>query len=144
MHRSSSPAPLRRGGSGDCLNECLSFQMCHCNAAHLPVQAGVQAAGCPNNWLDYNGHCYGYFAQEVNWNRAEVSGRKGVEGSLCLGRKGLEGKTSVLGYPRQFGAEGAAVLKLQGWFSGPYTGSIPSSPTPLWFGVRRGGGQFEL
>nr|XP_020659426.1 dromaiocalcin-1-like [Pogona vitticeps] len=37
-----------------------------------PCLEGVQAASCPVNWLDYNGHCYGYFSQEVNWNRAEA------------------------------------------------------------------------
>ncbi|KAJ6651543.1 hypothetical protein lerEdw1_020878 [Lerista edwardsae] len=37
-----------------------------------PFTGGVQAAGCPANWLAYNGHCYGYYSQELNWNQAQA------------------------------------------------------------------------
>ncbi|XP_067324520.1 dromaiocalcin-1-like isoform X2 [Anolis sagrei] len=36
------------------------------------LSGGVQAADCPKNWLSYDSHCYGYFPQELNWQRAQV------------------------------------------------------------------------
>ncbi|XP_042322403.1 rheacalcin-1-like [Sceloporus undulatus] len=37
---------------------------------------GAQVAACPTNWLSYNGRCYGYFAQELNWQMAEAQCRR--------------------------------------------------------------------
>uniref|UniRef100_A0A8C6YJM1 C-type lectin domain-containing protein n=1 Tax=Naja naja TaxID=35670 RepID=A0A8C6YJM1_NAJNA len=37
-----------------------------------PFAANAQADPCPTGWLSYNGHCYGYFEQEVNWQQAEA------------------------------------------------------------------------
>uniref|UniRef100_A0A8C5S517 C-type lectin domain-containing protein n=1 Tax=Laticauda laticaudata TaxID=8630 RepID=A0A8C5S517_LATLA len=37
-----------------------------------PFAANAQADPCPAGWLSYNGHCYGYFEQEVNWQQAEA------------------------------------------------------------------------
>ncbi|KAJ7329397.1 hypothetical protein JRQ81_015571 [Phrynocephalus forsythii] len=50
----------------------FSLGLFGCLLAGLISLEGVQAASCPANWLDYNGRCYGYFAQEVNWQRAEA------------------------------------------------------------------------
>ncbi|XP_034285960.1 rheacalcin-1-like [Pantherophis guttatus] len=38
----------------------------------VPFAADAQADLCPGGWLSYNGHCYGYFEQEVNWQQAET------------------------------------------------------------------------
>uniref|UniRef100_A0A8C3VBN2 C-type lectin domain-containing protein n=1 Tax=Catharus ustulatus TaxID=91951 RepID=A0A8C3VBN2_CATUS len=27
---------------------------------------------CPRGWLSFQGHCYGYFGQQLSWRRAEV------------------------------------------------------------------------
>ncbi|XP_032076859.1 struthiocalcin-1-like [Thamnophis elegans] len=40
--------------------------------ALVPFAADAQADPCPGGWLSYNGHCYGYFEQEVNWQQAEA------------------------------------------------------------------------
>ncbi|XP_061493936.1 dromaiocalcin-1-like [Rhineura floridana] len=36
-----------------------------------PFMSSVQAADCPNHWLSFSGHCYGYFHQELSWQQAE-------------------------------------------------------------------------
>uniref|UniRef100_A0A7N5P5B2 C-type lectin domain-containing protein n=1 Tax=Ailuropoda melanoleuca TaxID=9646 RepID=A0A7N5P5B2_AILME len=37
-----------------------------------PFAASAQVAPCPSGWLSHNGHCYGYFAQELSWQQAET------------------------------------------------------------------------
>ncbi|XP_060100636.1 struthiocalcin-1-like [Heteronotia binoei] len=39
----------------------------------LAIVTSGQAAECPRGWLSYNGHCYGYFHQELTWSRAQAS-----------------------------------------------------------------------
>ncbi|XP_007443894.1 rheacalcin-1-like [Python bivittatus] len=36
------------------------------------LTASAQAGSCRNGWLSHNGRCYGYFAQELSWSRAEA------------------------------------------------------------------------
>ncbi|XP_074997100.1 rheacalcin-1-like [Calonectris borealis] len=49
----------------------LGLCLLGCLALHPSLQ-GVQANKCPRGWLDFRGHCYGYFGQEVTWRRAEA------------------------------------------------------------------------
>uniref|UniRef100_A0A8C5NTC1 C-type lectin domain-containing protein n=1 Tax=Junco hyemalis TaxID=40217 RepID=A0A8C5NTC1_JUNHY len=30
------------------------------------------ATRCPRGWLSFEGHCYGYFGQQLSWRRAEA------------------------------------------------------------------------
>ncbi|XP_068258420.1 rheacalcin-1-like isoform X1 [Nyctibius grandis] len=48
---------------GLCLLGCLALR---------PSLQGVQANKCPRGWLDFRGHCYGYFGQELAWRKAEA------------------------------------------------------------------------
>ncbi|XP_071590435.1 struthiocalcin-1-like isoform X2 [Heliangelus exortis] len=48
---------------GLCLLGCLFL------TAPLPV---AQDPGCPRGWLQWGGHCYGYFGQELSWRQAEA------------------------------------------------------------------------
>ncbi|XP_077034132.1 dromaiocalcin-1-like [Agelaius phoeniceus] len=48
---------------GLCLLGCLVL------APSLP---GAEATRCPRGWLSFEGHCYGYFGQQLSWRRAEA------------------------------------------------------------------------
>ncbi|XP_071274593.1 dromaiocalcin-1-like [Agelaius tricolor] len=48
---------------GLCLLGCLVL------APSLP---GAEATRCPRAWLSFEGHCYGYFGQQLSWRRAEA------------------------------------------------------------------------
>ncbi|XP_048355832.1 struthiocalcin-1-like [Sphaerodactylus townsendi] len=37
-----------------------------------PFLSGVDADQCPKYWMSYNGHCYGYFHQEMSWRQAQA------------------------------------------------------------------------
>ncbi|XP_062990540.1 struthiocalcin-1-like [Elgaria multicarinata webbii] len=53
------------------LMACFSIGLLGCLVGG-PFLGGVHAdKGCPQNWLGYNGRCYGYFPQEVTWQQAE-------------------------------------------------------------------------
>ncbi|XP_069658398.1 dromaiocalcin-1-like [Haliaeetus albicilla] len=49
----------------------LGLCLLGCLALHPSLQ-GVQANKCPRGWLDFGGHCYGYFGQELSWRQAEA------------------------------------------------------------------------
>ncbi|KAM6146521.1 dromaiocalcin-1-like [Phoenicopterus ruber ruber] len=49
----------------------LGLCLLGCLALHPSLQ-GVQASKCPRGWLDFRGHCYGYFGQELTWRKAEA------------------------------------------------------------------------
>uniref|UniRef100_A0A452GK37 C-type lectin domain-containing protein n=1 Tax=Gopherus agassizii TaxID=38772 RepID=A0A452GK37_9SAUR len=38
----------------------------------LPAPPGVEATSCPNDWLYYHDHCYGFFPEKTTWSEAEV------------------------------------------------------------------------
>nr|XP_056703604.1 dromaiocalcin-1-like [Euleptes europaea] len=53
------------------LTACFSLGLLLCLATG-PFMSGVDAAECPRGWLSSNGHCYGYFHQELTWRQAQA------------------------------------------------------------------------
>ncbi|XP_064905542.1 dromaiocalcin-1-like [Columba livia] len=49
----------------------LGLCLLGCLALH-PSLPGAQANKCPRSWLDFRGHCYGYFGRELSWRKAEA------------------------------------------------------------------------
>ncbi|KAM6092880.1 dromaiocalcin-1-like [Theristicus caerulescens] len=61
----------------------LGLCLLGCLALH-PSLRGVRANKCPQGWLDFGGHCYGYFGQELTWRKAEARCRAtGAGGHLA-------------------------------------------------------------
>ncbi|XP_014118214.1 PREDICTED: dromaiocalcin-1-like [Pseudopodoces humilis] len=57
---------------GLCLLGCLVLP---------PSLPGARATRCPRGWLSFQGHCYGFFGQQLSWRRAERQGWLWADGS---------------------------------------------------------------
>uniref|UniRef100_A0A663E250 C-type lectin domain-containing protein n=1 Tax=Aquila chrysaetos chrysaetos TaxID=223781 RepID=A0A663E250_AQUCH len=56
----------------------------HPAPAAPPLQGRERMGPCPRGWLDFGGHCYGYFGQELTWRQAEVGAGGSSRGGCHL------------------------------------------------------------